>query len=271
MPLAVPHPAGAAGGKEGKGLRAFVGQPFQKLCRLLHDRKVCGEVGVKDVVRADRSKDCGKAPDRCPLRLHAKGLSPARTDRGRDLEHRRDFRVVDCPEDLCRVIPLGERTHGTVGDALAAEGAVGLLQGVDLCHIHARLGTSVDDIPDPGLLHLLADLHAAHALDALLVVPDQREVGRRLLLWQVLRIGVVQDVQIPCDVLQAAAAAPHAGRAGGVVLREDELHVGPSCLQRPCGVRVNHHALVHRIVAGGEQPLISLHLDDADPAGADLI
>ena len=158
-----------------------------------------------------------------------------------------------------------------MGDALAAERAFGILETVHAGHVHGGAGAGVDQIPDAGGLDLVADLDAAHALDALRIIPLKREIRAAGKLRDLLFIGQLLDIQVVGDLLQSAVPAPYAGRAVAVVLREDQLHIGASRISRFFAVGMDHHTLFHDAVAGGEQALVALRLDHTDAAGADLI
>ena len=71
--------------------------------------------------------------------------------------------------------------------------------------------------------------------------------------------------------LQFAAAVAHTGQTVFVVGREHQLEIGLAGGKDLGGVGEDLHPLVDRIDAGGNQTLGTLDLDDADPAGADLV
>ena len=170
------------------------------------------------------------------------------------------------------VIPLTQCRSRAVGDALTAECALAGLEIIGILHIDRTLGTGVDDIPDMAVLHLITDLHAAHALDALVVIPDQREVQRTaMLLRQLLLKRDAQDVEVIRHLLQLTVSGAHTDRTVRIMLAEDQLHIRTS--RKTClpGVRIDDHALGHGVVAGGHQTLITLDLDDADSACRNFI
>lgn len=78
--------------------------------------------------------------------------------------------------DLLRVIPLVQRAHRAVGDALAAQRAVRFADGAVAGNVDGGTGAGALQIPDVQALDLITDLHAAHALDALGRIPDQGEI-----------------------------------------------------------------------------------------------
>ena len=68
-------------------------------------------------------------------------------------------------------------TGRAMGDALSAQGAAAVFQAVHIPHIDCCLSSGIDHIPDIGSLDMIADLDAAHTLDAFVVVADQRELA----------------------------------------------------------------------------------------------
>jgi hypothetical protein len=75
----------------------------------------------------------------------------------------------------------------------------------------------------------------------------------------------VLDVLLDGGVLQFTAAVLPAGGTAEVVVREDEVEVDRACLGRVWGVRADRRAVLDRVAARGDQPLVGL--DDAGPAG----
>ena len=86
-----------------------------------------------------------------------------------------------------------------------------------------------------------------------------------------LLVGQVENTQVVGDGLQVAVAAAHAARALRVVLRQEQLHVGATGLAGFGAVGVDHHAVEHVVVAGGNQLVAALNLDHAHAAAADLV
>ena len=238
--LAEPHPAGAAGGEHREFLfrsavlclcRFF--DLLEELAGLLHDGQVCGEVGVKDIIEADVLEERDQAAVGRELRFEAEALTPGSADRRCHLDDRDDVRILESEEHPVEIIALTERADRTVGDTLAAEHTLGVLQTVDTAHIDRSPGTGVQNIPDACGLHIIADLDAAHALDALVILTDQGEViVRPGNPGQVLFEGDPVDVQVIGDLLQGAV--PVAGTYGtvGIVLGEDQLDIDLSGLSR---------------------------------------
>ena len=84
-------------------------------------------------------------------------------------------------------------------------------------------------------------------------------------------IRQIENAQIVGDGLQVAVAAAHAARALRIVLGQQQLHVGATRLAGLGAVGVDHHAVEHVVVAGGNQLVAALNLDHAHAAAADLV
>ena len=156
-----------------------------------------------------------------------------------------------------------------MGDALAAQGAPGLGDGQVVAYDDLRGRPHPREVPHRAVLHLLADGHAAHALDALAAVALQREIGvPRRRLGQRAR-GVCQ-VEGARKVAQGAGVLAHAGGAERAVIIHDGLQIRPSghCYLRRVGA--HHHALAHGGVAGGRKPL-AFHVHQTHAARADAV
>lgn len=158
-----------------------------------------------------------------------------------------------------------------MGDALSAQGAVGILNAAVMGDVNGGVGAGVGDIPHVQALDLVADLDAAHTFDALGVIPNQGEILFPGGVGQHLLIGFAGDAKVVGDGLQGAIAAADAGRAVAVVLGEDKLHIGSANLPDLGAVGVKDHPLLHYVVAGGDELLLALQLHHADAAGADFI
>ena len=84
-------------------------------------------------------------------------------------------------------------------------------------------------------------------------------------------IRQIENAQVVGNRLQVAVATAHAARALRVVLRQEQLNVSATGLARLGAVGVDHHAVEHVVVAGGNQLVAALNLDHAHAAAADLV
>ena len=271
LALHEPHPAGAAGGEHGPLVLVAVGEPLQKLRALLHDGQVGGKVGVENVVEADLLQRCYHPLGGGELGVKVIVLRPGGPDGGRDLHHGDSVGIRQRVPHLAGVIVLLQSAHGTVGDALAAKGAVRLAQRVEAAHAHGGAGTGAHHIPDVHGLDLLAHLDAPHAADAAVFDAHHRvgEIGGDV--FQVLDVVVTQQVIVVAQCLELAAAAAGTLGAADLMLAEDQPQVHAPCLTDSGRVGVHHHALHHGVVAGGHQPRVPLHLHHTDAARGDLV
>ena len=264
-------PAGAAGGEHGPAVLAPVGEALDELAALLHDGEVGGEVGVEDIVKAHVLQSGDDAAGGGVLGAETPALCPGHPHGGGHLDHGGDLRVRQGLQHPAGIVPDGEGPGGAVGDALAAEGAVRVLQVAAVADGHGGPGAGADLVPDMHLLDLVADLDAAHALDTFAGLPDHGGVQADGGALQLDGVGLVVDVQVVGELLELAVAAADADGAVGVVLGEDETQVGPPGLAHLGGVAADDHALRHPGVAGGLQALGALHLHHAHAAGGDLV
>ena len=271
MSLHVTDPARTAAREHGELLRFPVLKLLQELRSLLHDGEVCREIRVEDIVEAHDPEGRRQALHRRLLRREAEFLAPGGTDGRCDLRDHDLLRILQGLQHPIRVVPLPERTHRTMGDALSAESTPGVLQTIHIPHIHRGLRAGVHHVPDMGVLDLVADLDTAHALDALVIFPDQGKCLRALLPGQHLLKGHAEDVEVIGHPLERTVAGAGADGTVGVVLRQDQLHIGLPGISGLPGIGADHHALRHRVVAGREEPVIALHLHHADTAGTDFI
>ena len=242
--------------------------------RFLHNGQVGGEVGVKHIVEAQCPQGGGHPVDGGQLPGQAQRLAPGRPHGGGDLHHSDLLRVGQRVEGLLGVVPLPQGAHGAVGDALAAEGTLGVLDDPVVGDVDGGASAGAGQVPDVQALHLVADLDAAHTFNALLGVPIQGEgggPGGPLAGGQLGFVGHRENAQVVGDGLQAAVAAAHAGGALAVVLGEDQLHVHPAGAAGAGRIGMHHHALPHRVVAGGDHGVFALHLHTAHPAGGDFV
>jgi len=127
--LAVAHPSWTARREHRELLAPGHLETLQELASLLHDGEIGREVRIKDVVEAEHPQRRHEAIDRGLLARQTEGLTPGRTHGGSHLHHDDLVGVGESVKDTLGVIALAKRTSGAVRDALAAEGAVGLLDG----------------------------------------------------------------------------------------------------------------------------------------------
>ena len=265
------HPARAAGSKHRELVLFRMGNLLDKLGALFHNGQVRAEVGIKYVIHSCSAQRGSQSLHGCEFRVQAEGLSPCGTDGRCNLYNRDLLRILDGLDHPIHIIALTKGADRTVGNTLAAECALGILQTVHAGDIDSDAGTGIDHIPHVCGLDLVADLDTAHALDALVIITDQREFHASLLLLQLLLVGKAVDIQVIGHLLQCTVAAADTDSAVGIVLGKDELDIGLSRIPCLLGIGMNNHAVRHRIIAGGEQSLIPLNFHNADAACADLV
>ena len=248
-----------------------MGEALNELAALLHDGQIGGEVGVEDVVKAQPAQRRHHAAGGGLLGGKVEALRPGRPYRRGHLDNGGDLRIGQGPEDAVGIVPDGQGAGGAVGDALSAEHAVRVHQVPVVAHIHGGAGAGARHVPDIHALDLVADLDAAHTLDALAGLPDN---GRPQIHPGALRlhlVGLKVDVQVMRQTLELTVAAADADGAVAVVLAEKQAQVGFPRLPDPGGVGADRHALQYLRVAGGDQAVGALHLHDAHAAGGDFV
>ena len=152
-----------------------------------------------------------------------------------------------------------------MGDALAAEGTV------FLDHADAGPFARVDQIPHAHALDLVADGNAAHAADALGLVPDEGERVVPGVLAVLDRVRRIVHAQVGTDFLQFAVAVPMARGAVHIMLRQDQFHVEAPRRPHLLGARGDFHPFADLRVARRYETLHTLDFDDTDAAGADFV
>ena len=169
------------------------------------------------------------------------------------------------------IVALLQCADRTVGHTLSAIGAEGLGKAVRLCRADGRPGAGANQIPDMHALHLIAHLHAAHALDAAVFKAQNGRgvVDRRR--TQLFLIGRAEQIIVVGELLQLAVAAARTLDAVYLVLAEKKLQIDAPRHAHLLGVRVDDHARMHLVVARGDKRFLSLDLDHADAAGTDLV
>ena len=274
LALQEPDPAGAAACEHGPAGQPPGLEAVEELAALLHNGQVGGKVGVKHILEAQPPQGGGHAAHGGLLPLQPKCLAPGGTDGGSHLDHGNLVRVGQGGKGPLGVVPLPQAAHGTVGDALAAQGTVRVLNDPVVRHVDGGAAAGARQVPDGQGLDLVTNLDAAHAFDALIIIMVQGEgggPGPPQSPWQLALIGQGQDAQVIGNRLKLAVPAADAGGALAVVLGQNELHIGPPGGPGTGGIGVDHHSLLHRVVAGGDHGPLPLHLHAADPAGSDLI
>ena len=125
---------------------------------------------------------------------------------------------------------------------------------------------------DPHLLQLAAGGYAPAAQNALGVVPHQVQ-GGVLNPGQQLIVGVAHRInaQVSGQLTQLALGIAGAGQAVHAVVGQDQFQGELPGVADLGGVGTYHHALAHRVDAGGHQAPGALHLHHADAAGTDLV
>ncbi len=263
------HPPGAARGEH--GLAGVLLQVVQQFGAFFHDGHVGREVGVEDVVEAQRAHGGNHAAHRCLFVGKAQRFGPGGADGGRDLGDDDALGVGDKAGNRARVVAGGKRAAGAVRDALAAQRAGGLGNILAAGGPNVGLGAGASGLPHVEVLHLGAHAYAAHAVDALAGIAHQGEVGGAFGMVVFKRIGAVGHVQRHGIVLQKAVAVAHAGSAARAMVRQDERHGFPARGDDARAVGGNHHALGNLVVARGNQLIHPFYLYHADAARAYLV
>ncbi len=134
-------------------------------------------------------------------------LCPGRPHRRCDLYHGDPVLVRQRVEHPAGVVVLLQTAHGTVGHALATEGAVALAQGPGVGHAHGGASTGAHQVPDAHALDLFAYLDAPHTLHAAVFDTHHRIGVVRGDVLQVVDIVVAQQVIVVGQLLEFAVAA----------------------------------------------------------------
>ena len=265
------HPGRAARGEHGPSLLLRIRQSGQQFASLFHDGQIRGKIRVKNIVEADLLQRGHHPSFGSHMGRKAQRLTPGGPDRRCDLYDRNDLRICQNFENFPCIVPFPKRPRRTMRNALSADAAVRFLYGSVAGYIHRGSGTGILYVPDVKRLHLIADLHAAHAFDAFPKIPDQRKILVPGHFHDFLLIRNIYDSQIVRQLLQVTVSASYTGGAVAVVLGQDQFHIGPAHRTHFRGIGVQHHPFLHRIVAGSDQLYFPLHLHHADLARADFI
>ena len=248
-----------------------MGEAVDKLAGLLHDREVSGEIRVEHIVKADLLERGDHALVGGVLGVEVVVLSPRRAHGGRHLHDGDLLGIGQRVEDLAGVVVLLQRADGTVCHALTAERAVRLAELARFAHADGRARTGAHQIPDSHTLDLLADLDAAHALDAAVLNADDGVAEVVGDVVEILNVVLAEEVIVVAELLELAVAAAGTLCAVRVVLAQQQAQVHAARLAHAGGVRRDDHPLHDGVVAGGDKALIALDLDHAQAACADFV
>ncbi len=176
--------------------------------------------------------------------------------------------VVQCRPDGGGLVIFDDGAGGAVGGALAALHA-GRLGKRDVAgRGHAGVDAAVQERKRPDILQLLADLHAAAALDALGEIQDDGAigiVGRDRGDDALDALGA--DAEVGGERLQFARAVAAAGEAAVGMRREEQFEHRAADLGELAAVGGDIHVLDNRGAAGPRHARLAGDLDDAHPAG----
>ena len=196
-------------------------------------------------------------------------LAPGSTHRRRHLHHGFHGRVQNGIHNTAHVIASSESARRAVGDALTAQRAAGIGDGQIVTHDHLHRRAYAREVPHAAMLHLVADGHAAHALDALAAVALQRKIGIPRLRHRQGLVGILH-VEGTGKEAQGAGVLTHARGTQGAMAIHDGLQVRPTRRSHLRGVGAHHHALGRSGIASRHQTL-ALHLYQAHPARANAV
>ena len=270
------HPARAAARKHGPAAAIALtlsggAQALEQLGALLHNGEVGREIGIEHVLKAHTAQRAGQALDGSLLARNTELLAPGATHGRRNLHQHDLVGISESIEHGLGVVALAQCARRAMRNALAARDAIGLADRRAPAGTHGGMRGAVGQVPNPQALHALAHLDAAHALNALVVFADDGKIEVPALARQMPLIRQIENAQVVGDGLQVAVAAAHAARALRIVLGQQQLHVGATGLAGLGAVGVDHHAVEHVVVAGGNQLVAALNLDHAHAAAADLV
>ena len=168
--LAELNPAGRAAGDHGQ--HAAVSHTVDQFVGFFHDGQVSAEIGVEDLRKAQTAQRGGHLAGNAGADRHAEFFTQRSAHGGSGLHHNVLGTVSQRVPNVRDSILLGQRAHGTGGDALSAVDAGHLTQ----LHVEGAfdggLETTHHGADYAHLLHVSASAHAAAAQDALVVVAD---------------------------------------------------------------------------------------------------
>ena len=187
---------------------------------LLHDGKVCGEIGVKNFVKAQTAQGCGHLAFHIRADRKPEFLAQSCAYSGSGLNDYMLLRVCNGCKYICGVILLGQCSGWTYCDTLSA----GYAGGFSQTHLKGRTNgggePAVVGADDADALYVLADSYTAAAEDTFAVVADH--VGGRGINFRrgnlAVIISLVVHAQFVGQLLELAVSAADTGQAGTVVV-----------------------------------------------------
>ena len=263
-------PAGAAAGQDGQVLAAL--DALNDLGALFHDGEVSGEVGIKDLVKAQSAESGNHLAGDRSTGLKAEFLTHSHADGGSSLHDNSLGGVVDGGPDFFHIADTGDGTHGADVDTLSAEGTVGFSQGD-----HAGgtdLGGKSAAVTGQGAdgLNFVTDGLAAAAHDALgKVAHDGFAGGVRLKTVLGAGEGDLFNAELSSEHTQFAVLVLGAGQTLLGVVTEHKLKNGAAGIESALAVGVDHHAFHNRSGTGGSQIAAAFNFDHADTAAGRLV
>ncbi len=134
---------------------------------------------------------------------------------------------------------------------------------------HLRLGAAVDEVDGGHALHLFAHADAAPAQDALGRVADDGGAGGvDAVVVLVAGVAAVAHAVLLGQLLQAAVAVADAVEAVVGMVGQQQLHHRLAGADDALRVRLDLHALGHRVGAAGDEVARAGQLHHAQAAGA---
>ena len=127
------------------------------------------------------------------------------------------------------------------------------------------------DIPNIEPLYFIANLHAAHALDTLGSLPNQRQFKIPAGLFVNIFIGLVDNTQIVGNLLQGTVAALDALYTFAVMIGKNQFHVNSAHFSDSRTVGENLYSFFYLCIACSYQFFHAYLFYKTDSAGADFV